>query len=384
MPPRSPADADPVEKSCNFVHNLGRGRRLRIDSTDRDGDARAGRGGDRTDHAAGGKLRDRAGGFDCVVRARDQAPSGSQPGVFARAGKTCAAEAGATGKFAWLNFSCSVCILDSFRGTLVIDEGDFRLSDERAEIVKILNNGNGRGFPVLRSEVSGQREFNPTAYAVFGPKLVATRGFFEDKALESRCLTEEMGFSGLRSDVPINLPSTYKEEALALRNKLLLFRFRNLKHRQVADNLVDRAIEPRLNQIFVPLLSIIEDSRARADLQDLARRYNRELVAERGMGVEAQVLEVIRDLLASEERRLSIKDITSWFSDRYGEDYERKVTTKWIGGLIRKRLHLQTQRTRDGFVVAEGERTKIEHLYEKYGVEAGAASASGVSEPPPA
>src|SRR5713101_7139629 len=32
-------------------------------------------------------------------------------------------------------------IMDSFRGTLVIDEGDFRLSDEQAEIVKILNNG---------------------------------------------------------------------------------------------------------------------------------------------------------------------------------------------------------------------------------------------------
>jgi hypothetical protein len=39
-------------------------------------------------------------------------------------------------------------ILDSFRGTLVIDEGDFRLSDEQAEIVKILNNGNAKGFPV--------------------------------------------------------------------------------------------------------------------------------------------------------------------------------------------------------------------------------------------
>src|SRR5206468_2327094 len=98
-------------------------------------------------------------------------------------------------------------ILDAFRGTLIIDEGDFRLSDERAEIVKILNNGNAKGFPVLRSEVSGQREFNPRAYAVFGPKLVATRGFFEDRALESRFLTEEMGQHRLREDIPINSSS---------------------------------------------------------------------------------------------------------------------------------------------------------------------------------
>ena len=32
--------------------------------------------------------------------------------------------------------------LDAFRGTLIFDEADFRFSDERAEIVKILNNGN--------------------------------------------------------------------------------------------------------------------------------------------------------------------------------------------------------------------------------------------------
>jgi hypothetical protein len=81
-------------------------------------------------------------------------------------------------------FSRLCRILDAFRGTLIIDEGDFRLSDERAEIVKILNNGNAKGFPVLRSEVSGKGEFNPRAYAVIGPKLVATRGFFEDRALE--------------------------------------------------------------------------------------------------------------------------------------------------------------------------------------------------------
>src|SRR6267142_1432507 len=63
-------------------------------------------------------------------------------------------------------------ILDAFRGTLIIDEGDFRLSDERAEIVKILNNGNAKGFPVLRSEASKNKEFNPRAYTVFGPKIV--------------------------------------------------------------------------------------------------------------------------------------------------------------------------------------------------------------------
>src|SRR6185503_14885746 len=110
-------------------------------------------------------------------------------------------------------------------------ESDFRFSDEKAEVVKILNNGNVRGFPVLRSESNGKGEFNPRAYQVFGPKIVATRGNFDDRALESRFLTEQMGHARLRRDIPINLPPEQKEEALALRNKLLLFRFRNLKKR---------------------------------------------------------------------------------------------------------------------------------------------------------
>src|SRR5262249_59500096 len=39
--------------------------------------------------------------------------------------------------------------LDAFRGTLIFDEADFRFSDEKAEIVKILNNANVPAFPLL-------------------------------------------------------------------------------------------------------------------------------------------------------------------------------------------------------------------------------------------
>lgn len=261
-------------------------------------------------------------------------------------------------------------ILDSFHGTLIVDEGDFRFSDEKAEVVKILNNGNVKGFPVLRSESDGKREFNPRAYHVFGPKLVATRGFFDDKALESRFLTEEMGQYRLRDNVPINLSSSYKEEALHIRNKLLLFRFRNLNKRKPAESLVDRTIEPRLNQIFVPLLSIIEDTQAVEDLRELARHYNREMIADRGMDMEAQILEVIRDMLSSPygEARLPLKDITSWFVERHGMDYERKITSKWIGTIIRKKLNLKTQKSHGNYLIPLSEKPKLERLYEKYGI----------------
>lgn len=259
-------------------------------------------------------------------------------------------------------------ILDSFRGTLVIDEGDFRLSDEKAEIIKILNNGNARGFPVLRCETTPSREFNPTAYSVFGPKIVATRGYFQDRALESRCITEVMGQERLRDDVPINLPFSHRQEALSIRNKLLLFRFRNLRQTLLVDSLVDKTIEPRLNQIFVPLLSIISDSSAREGLRKLARRINNDLIADRGMEVEAQLLEVIREIIGTPSLKLSVKEITDRFSDRYASEYERKITAKWVGNILSRKLALKTQKSNGVFVLPPSEELKLPRLYEKYGI----------------
>src|SRR5437016_4717791 len=260
-------------------------------------------------------------------------------------------------------------ILDAVRGTLIIDEGDFRFSDEKAELGKILNNGHARGFPVLRSESVSGREFSPRAYTVFGPKLIATRGYFQDRALESRCLTEETGGRKLRDDIPINLTADYKREALELRNKLLMFRFRSFGKRAVDPALVDRSIEPRLAQIFVPLLSVIEDAGAREALRQVARDYHKELVADRGMDVEAQVLEIIQELQSmSDGAGIAIKEIASRFIEQHGEDFERKVTPHWIGQIVRRKLQLKTQRRREGYVIATTEAAKLVRLYEKYGI----------------
>lgn len=65
--------------------------------------------------------------------------------------------------------------LDTFGGTLVLDEADLRFSDKTADIVKILNNGTVTGLPVLRTLQNRQKEFNPAAFNVFGPKIVAMR-----------------------------------------------------------------------------------------------------------------------------------------------------------------------------------------------------------------
>lgn len=260
-------------------------------------------------------------------------------------------------------------LLHLFRGTLIIDEGDFRFSDEKAEVIKILNNGNAKGFPVLRSESSTGKEYSPRAYHVYGPKLVATRGFFQDKALESRCLTEEMGQRRLREDIPLNATDQHAQEARQLRGKLLMFRFRNFGHKPLNPALADRTLEPRLNQVFIPLLSIIEDQQARDGLKRIAKEYHTQLIADRGFDAEAQVLEILQVLTTGvfSQQEPALKTITSHFIDAHENEYDRKITVRWIGSLL-KRLGFKTERRSDGYVIPASERSKLERLYEKYGL----------------
>ena len=75
------------------------------------------------------------------------------------------------------------------------------------------------------------------------------------------------------------------------------------------------------------------------------------MIADRSADMEAQVLEIIRDLIATGEARLSVKDITNWFIDRHGEEYERKITSKWIGNIIRRKLSLNTHKSHGVFVI---------------------------------
>src|SRR5205807_3846919 len=116
--------------------------------------------------------------------------------------------------------------------------------------------------------------------------------------------------------------------------------------------------------------SVIEDREARQALRQLMRDYHRELVADRGMDIEAQVLAVIQQLRNSDNPHgLMIKEIAELFISQHGEDFERKITPHWIGQIIRRKLGLKTERRREGYVIAASEGPKLARLFEKYGID---------------
>lgn len=280
--------------------------------------------------------------------------------------------------------------LDTFRGTLIFDEADFRFSDEKAELVKIFNNGNVKGFPVLRTAVTQKKEFEPRAFNVFGPKVVAMRRSFEDQALESRFFTEEMGKQSLRPDIPISLPDCQKDEALTLRNELLAYRFAMLPTLSAHETLVDPLLSPRLNQILVPLLSIVEGTDRRRAISDVVQGFDKSLRVGQHASIEGMLVSVLAELLTVAVSSVSVGEITAGLLDRASEYTDRPLTTRHVGYILRTRLGIATTRRHGTYVVLGNERHKVTELRYRYGVVVPAGTPNtlkreeGKAEPPPA
>jgi len=185
-------------------------------------------------------------------------------------------------------------LLDRYRGTLILDEADFSQSDTTADIIKIINVGFTAGTPVLRSG-SDRENFEPEAFSVYGPKILSTRKMFQDDATEKRCLTHKTGNPTTRSDIPLHLEANFHAEALELRNLLLTYRLKNWQPEILVDEkMIDRvAVEPRLNQVILGLITMVDDPDLRDDIKKLVKDYNAELIGERSMTLTAQVLRAL-------------------------------------------------------------------------------------------
>lgn len=182
-------------------------------------------------------------------------------------------------------------MLKKWSGTLIIDEADLKNSDEYNEVVTILNCGFERGRAVIRATKDRPDELQ--FFPVYGPKVFATRRRFKDAALEARCLTEIMQETS-RIDIPPVLGFQFQREQEVLRNKLLLFRFRNYyKVNPEQDITVNLNVEPRLRQISQAFLTLFAGQKdALNEYMTFIREHQQSLIEERlstpvGMVVES-------------------------------------------------------------------------------------------------
>lgn len=260
-------------------------------------------------------------------------------------------------------------ILDAFGGTLVLDEADLPYSDARADLVKILNNGTMKGMPVLRTLQNRHKELNPYAFRVFGPKLIASREPFQDRALESRFLTEETGARGLRPDIPISLPQEVKDDALALRNRLLHFRFEQFFKIKTDSAAPIEGIEPRLNQMALPLLSLVDEPDLRAGIEAMLVAQYADAQQDRRDSPEGHVLSATLAAFGeSSTTHAAVRDIAVRFNAAHCADYGGPVKNRWLGYMLRSRFGVRTRKSNGIYVVPNTERGKLEAIGRRYGI----------------
>lgn len=258
-------------------------------------------------------------------------------------------------------------IIENFNGTLILDEADLHFSDTTVELIKILNSGYQKGIPVLRC--AENKNYDIQSFDVYGPKIIATRKEFKDDALESRFIVEKMDGTLTRKDIPLNLPESFNQEATKLRNQLLAWRLQ--KHINFVYQYPDPipGIEPRLNQIILPLLSIVDDPTVTKQLEDFIKEYNKHLKTKRGLSLYAVILEVIVSLITKGYKEITLKDISMAYKQMFTSDEVKELSPRSIGKIVKNDLKINTIRKRDGYILDnQSLSSNIERLIEKYDI----------------
>ena len=218
---------------------------------------------------------------------------------------------------------------ERWHGTLYINEGDIDESSrsedsESKQKIKFYNARYERGGSVWRTD---KNTLKPEVFDSFGPTILTSRRPFADDALESRLLVVPM--TGLtRTDIPLNLPDEFYAKGQELRNKLELFRLRNLARFENDNNLVFEDVSSRMNQILQPIASL---SKAYlpglfSEVKNLALRLSERVVEDRANSLDGQV---VRAYFAIDP---NLKGATSkQVSDQMRQDFNAEYSATKVG-----------------------------------------------------
>lgn len=268
--------------------------------------------------------------------------------------------------------------LELFKGTMVIDESDFKSSDEAALISKIINLGNNEHGAIKRLDPKPNGQgYRVKRYSVFGPKVFGARESFTDQASDSRCLTHYTTKGTLRPDVPLELTDEFDDHLLRLRNRLLDFRLKNWRVVKIDPNEIDRTVMPRLAQITLALKSIIKDQAMLDELQRFVQIYNQSLVSDRQMTDPAIVVEALvrirypRPTLTPVPPDWTITNIASVAQEiQMDFDPDNKFTPKKAGHVLSKQLGIIRRNGRDsqGRIMIFVDDDELGGLMNRYGI----------------
>jgi hypothetical protein len=259
-------------------------------------------------------------------------------------------------------------MLEATSGTVMIDEADFGDSQIGSDIIKVLNCGYQKNLAVTRMEKDENGNFVPRLFQVFGPKIINGRLRFKDDATESRCLPYTP-FGIQRSDIPMQLPEGFEDEARGLRNKLLQWRLDTL------DTLEVRAVSipglsGRMNQITAPLMLIAEMLQQEAykiELIAFAQRVDSQVKEDHKATVEARLIDAYVFLTKHTKMPPTCKELADEVKKHEDDaSLHRWLTPRKASSMLRN-MGFEMTHTRNGAAVRIDE-DRLRVLCERFGI----------------
>lgn len=279
-------------------------------------------------------------------------------------------------------------LLDVFGGTLVADEFDQNSNTElAADLTRIINQGFQRNRPLVKcdGENNAPRPFN-----CFGPKLFALRKGFSDDAAETRVISITMR-QRTRKDIPLSLPrERFDAEALALRNRLLAWRFANYGRIAIDPRLADVHLEDRFNQIGLTLLAISPTAETRKIIVDALTTQQGAVAADRSDTFAGEVFEIVLARLNAGVVEIRPGEVANEINRRKAsvegvgiDKLKDKMTAHFAGKILCKDLELRRlPKDSEGARYAI-DKSRVEQLASRFGVPPGETSPRSPTSPAP-
>ena len=182
------------------------------------------------------------------------------------------------------------------------------------------------------------------AYLVKSPKIFTSEKPINDAGLQSRTIAVKMDKNTKK--LPLFKLPDYYEKAQSLRNKLLLWRLRNLNNINLQDMLYGfpelQPFDRRVQQVITPIY-YFSDTDTRKAIVKFAGKQQEETLRERRESLEGTIFEAIYDIYEKGEN-----PTLSMIAEKINPaNTKYPVTEKKIGNVVRKILGFDIKRLGD-------------------------------------